>query len=97
MTGAEIRTLREALGLPVPLFATLFGVNASTVYRWEARDERRAQVEGLSRALLYVLAHRVRIGEGPALGLTLTDAISRGGTLAGLSALLSAPLTDLSG
>lgn len=97
MTGDAIRAMREALGLPHPTFALIFGVNASTIYRWEARGEAHASVEGLSHALLHVLAHRVRTGDPVALGATLTDATARGGTLSALSLLLSAPSPDVSG
>lgn len=35
MTGAELRRLREGLGLTVPELAERIGVHWTTVYRWE--------------------------------------------------------------
>jgi transcriptional regulator with XRE-family HTH domain len=97
VTGDQIHALRESLGLSHATFAAIFGVNASTIYRWEAHGEAHARVEGLSHALVYLLAHRARTGAPAALGATLTDAIARGGTLEALSVLLSEPSTEVSG
>ncbi|GAB6842365.1 DNA-binding transcriptional regulator YiaG [Methylorubrum rhodinum] len=38
MTGAELRSAREALGLSVSLFAERLEVDQSAVRRWESGD-----------------------------------------------------------
>lgn len=90
MTGDEIRALRETLGVPRAWLALLLGVAQSSVYRWEDAGAQRARVEGLTRDLLYVLAHTARTLDPADLEATLTDAMRRGGTLGGVGALLNA-------
>ena len=89
MTGDAIRALRETLSVPRAWLATLLGVAPSTVYRWEDAGMERARVEGLTRDLLYVLAHATRTLDPATLRDTLTDATHRGGTLGGVGALLN--------
>ena len=89
MTGDEIRTLRETLHVTRAWFALLLGVAPSSVYRWEEAGAERARVEGLTRDLLYVLAHAARTTDPATLRATLTDATARGGTLGGVGALLN--------
>jgi hypothetical protein len=89
MTGDEIRALRETLGVSRAWLALLLGVAQSSVYRWEDAGAERARAEGLTRDLLYVLAHAVQTLDPAGLAATLTDATRRGGTLGGVGALLS--------
>lgn len=88
MTGHAVRDLRIALGVTSRTFAALFGVNPSTIYRWESREDRAVMVEGLPRIVLTLLAQRQREGDPAALGATLTDAIVQGGTLRALTVLI---------
>ena len=52
MTGKEIRTIREFLGLTQEEFANLLGVQHSTVNRWE---NNKAKPQGQSEATLNIL------------------------------------------
>ena len=89
MTGHAVRDLRISLGVTSRTFAALFGVNPSTIYRWESRAERAVVIEGLPRIVLTLLAQRARLaGDPAALGATLTDAIVQGGTLRALAVLV---------
>ena len=55
MTGGEITTLRQRLGLSIGEFAQLLIVAESTAHRWEARAHHKAAVSGIHQNLLEYL------------------------------------------
>ncbi len=87
MTGTEIRTLRTTYGLDVNSFAALVGVNASTVYRWEAAESKKPNVEPFQQRLLILLrAHWL----DTSLPAKIRVAIDKLGALYGLHVFLGA-------
>ncbi len=93
MTGEEIRHLREVLGMAVPQFAQLLGVNPTTAYRWETAATKPVSLDPLHASLLERLAQSLGARHTKAEQLDwakkLTGAVLVGGTLAGLAVLLS--------
>jgi len=87
MTGTEIRTLRTTYGLDVMRFSALVGVNASTVYRWEAAEIEKPNVEPFQQRLLNLLrAHCL----DTSLPAKIRIAIDKLGALYGLHVFLGA-------
>lgn len=65
MTAAELKTLREAIGLTVPDLAALAGVQERTVRYWESGrnavpDDVAAQVEAIDQRLTDMAAAAMR-------------------------------------
>ncbi len=92
MAGAEIRSIRERLGLSVIQFATVLGVHASTVHRWEAAGSEMVDVDGVAANVLIAL--RQRVAEEPDssakdAGRAVVEALLLGGALVALAALLA--------
>ncbi len=83
MTGADIKRIREKLGLDHQAFAKFLCVHASTVYRWEM--EVKPVLVGYTAEILQKLMHGKLT---PVLGELLRRAIAKHGALAGLSVLL---------
>lgn len=81
MTPAELKTIREAVGLSVPDLAAIAGVQERTVRYWESGrsavpDDVAAQVEAIDRQLDYLAADAVRqVRETAAAQGGLPDAI----------------------
>ena len=55
MKGNQISKLRKALDLSVVDFATLLGVQTSSIYRWENQGTKVASVEGTAEKILLIL------------------------------------------
>jgi transcriptional regulator with XRE-family HTH domain len=93
VTGADVKRLRESLGMTVPQFAQLLGVHLATAYRWEAVPVRELALDPLHASLMLHLhqtvEHRRRKAEQQAWGQRLVTGVLIGGTLAGLAVLLS--------
>jgi DNA-binding transcriptional regulator YiaG len=85
--GRIVTEAREALGLSHGEFARVLGVHASTVYRWEALTEFRA--DPLHDGLLTLLIARGRAL--PQLGAQIRNQLARGPVYA-LRALLDGVL-----
>jgi len=83
MTGAEIKRIREKLGLDHQTFAKFLCVHASTVWRWET--QAMPALLGYAPEILEKLA---RVQPTLKLGALLKRAVARHGALAGLSVLL---------
>lgn len=94
MHGSDVRTIRGALGLTVPTFATVLGVHPSTVHRWEAAGTQPVVIEGVPWAVLAALRQRVvREQADPTKvkdqGQKINDALVVGGVLLALAALIA--------
>lgn len=93
MVGDDIRKLRELLGMTVPQFAQLLGVNPTTAYRWEMASARAVPLDPLHASLLTRLQQSVDArrdkAERSEWGKKLLAAVLIGGTLAGLAVLLA--------
>lgn len=83
MTGNQIRILREELELSAAEFASLMGVQQSSVYRWESSGNKRAVVEGFARQV-FQLIHDLTLKEKK----TVVNKLRNGGWMAGLHSLL---------
>lgn len=89
MKGNQISKLRKALKLSVVEFATLLGVQTSSIYRWENRGSKTASVEGTAEKVLLliedlklkersvVIKHLRKGGWMPALHSLLTMALKK--------------------
>jgi transcriptional regulator with XRE-family HTH domain len=86
MTGGDITTIRQRLGLTVAEFATLLIVSPATAHRWEACAHHEAAVSGIHKALLVYLrdwngdtrklyAHLMIDGSLTALAYVLQDLV----------------------
>lgn len=89
MTGADIKSLREALGLSSAQLGRLCSVSPSTVHRWEEAEVYA--VPELQRAILVRLRNRI-VGmtqlSSEELGRDLMDAVSSGGVLHAITVLM---------
>lgn len=83
MTGNQIRRLREELELSATEFASLMGVQQSSVYRWESSANKRAVVEGFARQI-FKLIGELKLKEKK----VLVQKLRNGGWMAGLHSLL---------
>lgn len=83
MTGAEIRRLRERLGLDHYTFARFLCVHVSSVYRWEL--QAAPTLAGYTPEILAKLA---AVKPTKKLGDLLKRAVHAHGPLAGMSVLL---------
>ena len=90
MTGDDVVKIRAGLGWNGSQFASLLGVHASTVYRWEEVKGAELKIEPLQRQLLSVLRGELkRRGAGSArLAEQMHDALAVGGSLRALYVLL---------
>jgi len=93
ITGRDVRRIREALRLPVAQFATVLGVHASSVHRWEAAEAARIPIEGVPLTVLTALRARVhaeatRGRKVAAKGEEVSNALATGGALVALAILL---------
>lgn len=92
MSGSEIRSIRERLGLSVTQFAAVLGVHASTVHRWEAAGDELVDVDGVAANVLIALRQRVADeaeGSAKEAGRAVVEALLIGGALVALAALLA--------
>lgn len=94
LIGNDVSKLRHELGLDVAQFATLLGINPSTVYRWEKRGEYPIRPEPLQDRLLAVLLDNLcRLDTPPEHGATFKANLVRelllGGTLNGIYCVLN--------
>lgn len=92
--GSEVKNIRSTLGLNASQFATVLGVHASTVHRWEAQGEGTWEVDGVPANVLIALRERLRNDDRAAkqasgLGNEIVAALGVGGALVGLAILLS--------
>jgi transcriptional regulator with XRE-family HTH domain len=86
MTGAEIRTLRERLGLSQVDFGRLLNVRGMTVSRWERDD---ARPEGAAAQLLEAMKRRTDQKKLPAnVGEVLLGALAAGAAVVGFVLLM---------
>lgn len=83
MTGNQIRKLRTELDLSVMEFASLTGVQLSSVYRWEKEGNKAVAVEGLPRQIFQML-HSLKQKERT----RIVQRLRNGGWMAALHSLL---------
>jgi transcriptional regulator with XRE-family HTH domain len=88
ITGLDVIDLRRALGLSVTTFASVLGVNVSTIYRWETRGNAGLPIEPLQIAILMATRDLVARGDGVAIGKELELALLLRGPLYALYVLL---------
>lgn len=94
MLGADVRTIRQALGLTASTFATVLGVHPTTVHRWEAAGTNSVIIEGVPWNVLAALRQRVihQRADRETLknrGQEISDALVFGGVLLALAALIA--------
>lgn len=87
MKGKQIQTLREKLGLTVVEFATLLGVQTSSVYRWENSGNKAASVEGTAGKVMQLIGD-MKVKERA----TVIKHLRRGGWMPALHSLLGMSL-----
>lgn len=75
LTGAEVRFLRKYLGYSGADFATLIGVSAETVSRWE--NDRETMGPSAERLLRMLVVHKGPVREYPVETLTRISAKAR--------------------
>lgn len=83
MKGNQIKKLRESLELSAVEFASLVGVQTSSVYRWESVGNKGAVVEGHARKVFQLIGE-LTIKERQ----RMVNSLRRGGWMAGLHNLL---------
>lgn len=90
MTGAKLASLRKALGLELPWFASLLGLHAAKLQRWEASEA--ISLHPLQAHILSVLDVQVRIlgPRAPELGRRILKGVMLYGPPYGLLVLLQA-------
>jgi len=84
MKGNQIRKLRETLELSAAEFASLLGVQTSSIYRWEKTGNKTAVVEGFAKKI-FQLVSDLKVKERE----VMVKSLRRGGWMAGLHSLLS--------
>ncbi len=94
MSGADVRTIRQALGLTASTFATVLGVHPTTVHRWEAAGKNLVIIEGIPWNVLLALRQRVISGRADRKvikngGQEVANALVVGGVLLALAALIA--------
>ncbi|MCY1083749.1 helix-turn-helix domain-containing protein [Archangium lansingense] len=94
MTGDEIKGLRTELGMTSGAFATLLGVNPSTLYRWETEGEGEVKVDPNAARILAAMQQARATGGLEALKTTLGGALLIGGGLFALFKLLEYLFSD---
>lgn len=94
MTGNEIKGLRTELGMTSSAFATLLGVNPSTLYRWESEGEGEVKVDPNAARILAALQQARATGGSETLKTTLGGALLLGGGLFALFKLLEYVFSD---
>lgn len=89
MTGRQIKTLRETLGVDPFAFAAMLGVHVSTIYRWET-TRATVRIDPLQALLLSKLdAHLTKKPKQvDDLHLAIVDGLISGGPLVALAAVL---------
>lgn len=88
MTGSDIASAREALGLNPFAFAAVLGVHVSSVYRWE-KAGKNPRVDPLQREIITgIHTHRSSSTAQLKAGKKVRSALESGGSLAGLHTLL---------
>jgi transcriptional regulator with XRE-family HTH domain len=96
VTGSEVRSLREAMGMTPVQFADLFGVSVSTTYRWEATKRNQVPRVDPFQQRLFTLTEELR--KGPKAGrfekamARVRSALVTRGPLGGLYHLLDAAI-----
>lgn len=94
MRGVDIQQLRLELGMTVPQFAQLLGLNQTSIYRYEAAGDREIPIDPLPLKLITALQHQMARPDASTapthvqLGDSLTNALVLGGTLLALYTLL---------
>jgi hypothetical protein len=88
MTGAKLAAIRQALGLELPWFASLLGLHAAKLQRWEAAEE--VSLHPLQAHILSVLDVQVRLlgPRAPELGRRILKGVMLYGPPYGLLVLL---------
>mgnify|MGYP001393477282 CR=1 FL=1 len=88
MTGAKLAEIRRALGLELPWFASLLGLHAHKLERWEASEE--VSLHPLQAHILSVLEVQVRLlgPRAPQLGKRILKGVMLYGPPYGLLVLL---------
>jgi hypothetical protein len=88
MNGNDLNWLYETLGITTIELADLLGVHATTVYRWNKAAGSEIKMNPLQLQLMRLLMAKAR-DSGASLGHELLAGLDFGGTLGGLSILLS--------
>lgn len=87
MTGAEIKDIRDAMGMTREDFAQIFGVHTTTVYRWETNSSEIGK-----DAIRFLTALRQILDRNGVVGTRLGDdirsALSMNGALRAIYVLL---------
>lgn len=94
MTGNDIKGLRTELGMTSSAFATLLGVNPSTLYRWESEAEAEVKIDPNAARILAALQQARAAGGTETLKATLGGALLIGGGLFALFKLLEYLFSD---
>jgi len=93
LLGKDVAAIRRALCLTTGQLATVLGVHASSVHRWEAAGASRIPIEGVPLTVLTALRSRVLAETGArrrvaAKGEEVSNALATGGVLVALALLL---------
>jgi transcriptional regulator with XRE-family HTH domain len=93
LTGNDVRSIRNALGLTMAQFAHVLGVHPSTVQRWELTGANRVTVEGVPLTVLTALRARVLeqangLRAAANAGQDVSTKLATGGVLLALTVLL---------
>ena len=59
MTGKEIKTIRQQLGLTKNELALRLGISSSSVHRWESRETTAWLIDPLQRQLFSLLSEQL--------------------------------------
>jgi transcriptional regulator with XRE-family HTH domain len=89
-TPQAVKALRERLGMEVPAFARITGVDPRTVYRWEAGT---AHPSGAAEAVLNGL--KEKLDKDPAAAATVSAFLVGAAAVGGLAYLLVKLLDSL--
>lgn len=102
MTGHDVKTIREWLGLNAHAFAAVLGIHVASVYRWETTKKdltidplQREIIAGLSKIWAATKPIPARIEAGRAMGDRITKALQGSGSLAALRVVLDAILKEI--
>ena len=97
LSGNQVRTIREALGMSVPQFSSVIAVHPGTVHRWEAAGQEFIPIDGVAAGLLAALDQKVNQRQrnetdfkAEEVGQQVVQALLIGGALVALGLLIAA-------
>ncbi len=93
LAGTKIRSIREALGLTVPQFASVIAVHPGTVHRWEGAGSAEVPVDGVAASVLMSLDMKVKNDkaafDAEQVGKQVVQTLLVGGALLALGFLIA--------